>query len=43
MEAPDDTRCQKARRRAMRCSGGLPAINAPLMAPIDTPVTQSGE
>src|SRR6516225_10540357 len=43
MEAPEDTRSQKPRRRATRCFGGLPAINAPLMAPIDTPVTQSGE
>ena len=37
-----DTRCQNSRSRATRCSGGLPAISAALMAPIDTPAIQSG-
>ena len=39
---PDDTRSQNSRSRARRRSGGLPAISAALIAPIDTPVTQSG-
>ena len=39
---PDDTRSQNSRRRASRRSGGLPAMSAALIAPIDTPVTQSG-
>src|SRR5207237_10239902 len=33
----EDTRCRNERRRSMRCFGGLPAIRAPLMAPIDIP------
>ena len=40
--APEDARSQNAARRSMRRSGTLPAINAALTAPIDTPVTQSG-
>src|SRR2546426_4464584 len=35
--APEETRCRNERRRSMRCFGGLPAIRAPLMAPIDIP------
>jgi len=38
----DDTRFQNSRMRSTRCSGGLPAISAALMAPIDTPATQCG-
>ena len=38
----DDTRSQNARRRSTRRSGGLPAISAELIAPIETPTTQSG-
>ena len=37
-----ETRSQNSCSRATRRSGGLPAISAPLMAPIDTPATQSG-
>ncbi len=37
-----ETRCQNSRRRSTRRSGGLPAISAALMAPIETPATQSG-
>ena len=33
---------QKARSFSTRCSGGLPAIRAALMAPIEMPATQSG-
>jgi len=33
---------QKARRRSTRRSGGLPAIRAALMAPIEMPATHSG-
>jgi len=40
-EVADETRSQKARRRWMRRSGGLPAINAALIAPIETPATHS--
>jgi hypothetical protein len=29
--------------RSIRFFGGLPAIRAPLMEPIDTPVIQSGK
>src|SRR5258706_16455325 len=36
------TPSQNSRRRAMRLAGFLPAINAPLFAPIEVPVTQSG-
>jgi hypothetical protein len=36
----EETRCQNSRRRSMRRSGGLPAIRAALMAPIETPATQ---
>ena len=35
-------RCQKPSSAATRVSGALPAIIAALMAPIDTPATQSG-
>jgi hypothetical protein len=35
-------RSQKACNRASRTSGGLPAMIAELMAPIETPETQSG-
>jgi hypothetical protein len=38
---PDDTRRQNSRRRDTRCSGALPAIRAALIAPIETPATQS--
>ena len=37
-----DTRCQNSRSRATRCAGGLPAMSAALIAPMDTPATQSG-
>ena len=37
-----ETRSQNSRRRADRRSGGLPAINAAVMAPIDTPTTHVG-
>ena len=33
---------QKARSRATRSSGALPAMIAALMAPIEMPATQSG-
>ncbi len=36
------TPSQNSRRRAMRLAGWLPAMRAPLMAPIDVPITQSG-
>ena len=39
---PEDTRSQNSPSRSTRLSGGLPAINAALIAPTDTPVTQSG-
>jgi len=39
---PEETRSQNSRSRSTRLSGELPAINAALIAPIDTPVTQSG-
>src|SRR5476649_248622 len=35
-------RCQNWRSRSSRNSGGLPAMMAPLMAPTDVPITQSG-
>src|SRR4029078_11524960 len=38
---PDDTNCQNSFSRATRWSGALPAINAALIAPIETPATQS--
>ncbi len=38
----DDTRFQNACSRSIRRSGGLPAISAELIAPIETPTTQSG-
>lgn len=34
-------RFQNSRRRSTRRSGGLPAISAELMAPIETPTIQS--
>src|ERR1043166_4897336 len=34
--------CQKLRRRATRSFGALPAMIAALIAPIETPATQSG-
>ena len=37
-----DTRCQNSVRRSTRRSAGLPAISAALIAPIETPATQSG-
>jgi len=37
-----DTRSQNSRKRSMRRSGAWPAINAALIAPIDTPEIQSG-
>jgi hypothetical protein len=37
-----DTVSQKTRRPSTRFSGGLPAIRALLMAPIEMPATQSG-
>src|SRR5258708_23034145 len=40
-DSPDDTRFQNSRSRSTLFSTGLPAISAPLMAPIDTPATQS--
>ncbi len=36
------TPSQNSRSRAMRLSGSFPAMIAPLMAPIDVPMTQSG-
>src|SRR5215470_8723128 len=39
---PEETRSQNSRSRSTRFSGALPAINAALIAPIDTPVSQSG-
>jgi hypothetical protein len=36
------TRSQNARSLSTRASGPLPAINAALMAPIETPAIQSG-
>jgi hypothetical protein len=33
---------QNASSRSMRRSRGLPAMMAPLMAPIEVPITQSG-
>jgi hypothetical protein len=33
---------QNSRRRSTRRSGGLPAMMAPLIAPIEMPVIQSG-
>src|SRR3984893_16310573 len=36
------TPSQKARSLSPRVSGGLPAMNAALMAPIEIPATQSG-
>jgi hypothetical protein len=39
---PDETRSQNATRRSIRRSGGLPAIKAALIAPIETPVIQFG-
>jgi len=36
------TLSQKARSWPTRRSGGLPAISAALMAPIEMPATQSG-
>ncbi len=39
---PSVTSSQNARRRSTRRSGGLPAISAPLMAPMETPAIQSG-
>ena len=39
--AAEDTSCQKSCRRSTRRSGGLPAMSAALIAPIDTPATQS--
>lgn len=36
------TRSQNACRRSSRCSAALPAIKAPLIAPIEVPITQSG-
>jgi hypothetical protein len=35
------TRSQKARRRSTRRPGGLPAISAALIAPMEMPATQS--
>ena len=40
--AYEDTRSQKARSRSTRFSGGLPAISAVVMAPMETPTTQVG-
>jgi hypothetical protein len=37
----EDSPCQNSRRRAMRCPGALPQIKAALMAPMETPATQS--
>ena len=37
----EETISQNSRRRAMRISGALPAIRAALIAPIETPATQS--
>ena len=37
-----DTISQKARSRSQRRSGGLPAMMAELMAPMEMPATQSG-
>jgi hypothetical protein len=34
------TASQNSRNLSTRCSGGLPAIIAPLMAPIDVPQSQ---
>ena len=34
--------CQKARSFATRSAGSFPAMMAELMAPIETPATQSG-
>jgi hypothetical protein len=36
------TRNQNVRSLSRRSAGGLPAISAALMAPIDVPITQSG-
>ena len=38
----DETRSQNSRSRSTRRSGGLPAISAALIAPIEMPATQSG-
>jgi hypothetical protein len=37
-----ETRSQNSRNRDTRWSGGLPAMMAALMAPIDVPATQLG-
>ena len=37
-----ETRSQNSRRRGDASSGGLPAMIAPLMAPIEMPATHSG-
>ncbi len=39
---PELTISQNSRRRATRCSAGLPAISAALMAPMEMPATQVG-
>ena len=36
------TRCQNSCSRGRRSCGSLPAMSAPLMAPIEVPITQSG-
>ena len=36
------TRFQNSRRRASRFCAVLPAISAPLIAPMEVPITQSG-
>ena len=41
-DMPSVTSSQNWRSRSVRRSGGLPAISAPLTAPIDTPEIQSG-
>ena len=38
----DDTPSQNSRSRSTRRSGGLPAMSAALIAPIEIPATQSG-
>ena len=38
----DETPSQNSRRRSTRRAGGLPAISAALIAPIEIPATQSG-
>jgi hypothetical protein len=37
----EDTRVQNSRSRSTRRAGGLPTISAALIAPIETPATQS--